>query len=429
MNSPDSPAPEPLASSTLASSTSEPRPTSSFAPVPAETVSPVPTRSTWNELIAPEPARAVAATNPLLAMLLGAVLSCALLGTGILIGRGGIAKTGATGTSGGVNEASGNAIISAVKEVGPSVMNVDTDFGKADTKDFLPTPGEQPREGKGAGTGFIIDSKRGLMLTNAHVVAGAKDIQVTTSSGRKIKGRVLGYDRQSDVAVVTVADKTLPQAKLAGFQSAKTLDIGQWTIAIGNPFKQENTVTVGVLSAVGREIPVPGDENGKPFKLKDMMQTDTAINPGNSGGPLCNVRGEVIGINTAILGIGQGLGYTIPINKAKNIADQLIKKGRVDHPFIGAATVDVSASLKKDYGLPDTNGALVRGVEPESPAAKAGVEVGDVIRKIDGKTVKNDAAMRELIESKKIGAGITVEVLRNNAVKKSFKMKVAQRPD
>ncbi len=384
------------------------------------------------EPIAPEPAGSSRATSLVVAMLTGAVLCCVMLGGGILLGRASVGSSGGDGMGGGVfagvNDNSGTAITNAVKRIGPAVMNVDTTFGAGGDENFLPNPGEEgPRAGKG--TGFIIDSKRGLMLTNAHVVAGAQRIQVTTNAGDHIAGRVIGFDRRTDIAVVEVSNKKLPETKLAKFTDAKKLDIGQWTIAIGNPYGQENTVTVGVLSAVGRTLPVPANERGEAFSLTDMMQTDTAINPGNSGGPLCNLRGEVIGINTAIIPFGQGLGFTIPIYKAKAVADQIIAKGKVDHPFIGVMVKPVTDAIKTDYGLPDKSGALVQGVEPNSPAAKSGLQPGDVIRKIDGSTMKSNETVVSEIGKKKVGDVVKIEVLRNNAVKKTITLKVGDRPN
>jgi serine protease Do len=364
-------------------------------------------------------------------MLVGAVLSCGLVGVGVLIGRSGGGGP-VPGTS-GANSGSGNAIVAAVAAVGPAVMNVDTTFGQNKSKsDFLPAPGEAPaQEGPraGKGTGFVIDSKRGLMLTNAHVVAGAKKIQVTTREGKEYTGRVMGFDRQTDIAVVVLDNKNLPQAKLATFKNASELPIGDWTIAIGNPFGQANTVTVGVLSAVGRTLPVPESVRGEAFALTDMMQTDTAINPGNSGGPLCNLNGEVIGINTAIIPFGQGLGFTIPISKAKGIADEIIKNGKVLHPYVGVMVRPIDDEIKSSYGLPDKDGGLVTRIQPDSPAEKSGLESGDVIRKIDGKTMKSRDDVIKTLGSKKVGDNLKVEILRNSSVKKTLNMKVGDRPD
>ena len=394
--------------------------------------------ATRPDVIVPEPARAAAATNPLLAMLVGALLSCALIGGGIAIGRqtaGGASVLPTAGAGTALNPEAG-PIVNAVKTIGPAVMNVDTTFGapaKKKNETFLPAPGSEnsgpPEGGQGKGTGFIIDSKRGLMLTNAHVVAGAKKVQVTTPDGRKISGRVRGFDRQSDIAVVIVDDKSLPQAKLAAFKNPKELDIGQWTIAIGNPFGQENTVTVGVLSAVGRTLPVPPEAGrGEAFDLTDMMQTDTPINPGNSGGPLCNARGEVIGINTAIIPFGQGLGFTIPISKAMKKAEEIIVNGKVLHPWIGVLIKPINDGLRADLGLPDKKGGLVQGVEPNSPAAKAGLQAGDVVRQLNGKAMKDDKEIVETIQKAKVGDSVQIEVLRNGTAKKSLNLKVGDRP-
>ena len=385
------------------------------------------------EVLAPEPARPNAATQPLMAMLIGALLSCALIGGGIAIGR----KTAGVVATSDPNPAR-DPFVSAIKAVSPTVMNVDTTFGappkSKKSKEFLETPGgggeETPPEGaQGKGTGFIFDSKRGLMLTNAHVVAGAKKVQVTTPDGRKINGHVRGYDRASDIAVVIVDDKTLPQAKLAAFASPKDLDIGQRTFAIGNPFGQENTVTVGVLSAVGRTLPVPPSAGeDAPPEMKDMMQTDTPINPGNSGGPLCNASGEVIGINTAIIPFGQGLGFTIPITRAKTIADQIIKDGKVLHPWIGVDFKGINKQLAADTGLPDTQGGFVYNVRPDSPASKSDIQERDVIRKVNGVTVKDDKAVTDEIKKATVGDTLKMEVLRNGTEKKTIEIKVGDKP-
>ena len=366
--------------------------------------------------------------SPVFALLMGGVLACLLVTIGYFLGakNGG----GALPTNDG-----GSAIERAVQLVGPAVMNVDTELGKAGNDQFLPAPGtpEGPRMGKG--TGVVFDSKRGLMLTNAHVVsdpetgASAKKITVTTRDGKKYQGKVRGKDRQSDIAVVELTNKSLPEAKLADFKNAKELLIGQWVIAIGNPFGQANTVTVGVLSAVGREIPVPAGRNGQPFKLTDLIQTDTAINPGNSGGPLCNLKGEVVAINTAIIPYGTGLGFCIPIYKAKAVAEQLIKSGKVRRTFIGVMMKPINAALQKDFGMPDKNGAFIQSVAPNSPAAKAKLQIADVIRAIDGQKMKDDKAVSSFLEKKKIGDSLKIEILRNNSLKKTVTLKIAERPE
>ncbi len=395
-----------------------------LAPLPQPQVTPPGTPSP-----APTPHRAP--LSPVYALLLGGVLACVLVLTGYFLGA---SKTGGLNLM-SANSGDGNAIERAVQLVGPAVMNVDTELGKAGNSEFLPPPGmgDEPRKGKG--TGVVFDSKRGLMLTNAHVVtdpnsgASAKKITVTTRDGKTYSGRVLGKDRESDIAVVELENKSLPAARLADYKDAKELHIGQWMIAIGNPFGQANTVTVGVLSAVGRELPVPGGQNKRAFVLKDLLQTDTAINPGNSGGPLCNLKGEVVAINTAIIPYGTGLGFCIPIYKAKAVADELIKNGKIRKPFIGVLMKPIDKALQTDFGMPDQNGAFVQSVIPNSPAAKAGLKLADVIRKIDDQTMKDDKAVADYLAKKKIGDSVKIEILRNNSVQKTVQLKIAENPN
>ena len=400
---------------------------SSETPKPLETARPV-------EAARPQ------ALHPLTAMLIGGALSCVLVGMGFVMGaRRNVAvgapdpiqQIGGTNSSGGVTPSSGNAIVAAVKRVGPAVMNVDSKFGKGGSMEFLPAPGQSdgPREGKG--TGVVIDSKRGLMLTNAHVVYGATAIEVTTPENQKYSGRLVGSDRLSDIALVELDNKKLPQATLATLKNARDLQIGEWVIAIGNPFAQENTVTVGVISAVGRTIgptPLPGGKGGQTMMLTDMVQTDAAINPGNSGGPLCNINGEVIGINTAIYGIGTGLGFTIPINKAKAVADTLLRNGG-KVPFIGVDMVSITPEMQKDLSLKDARGVLVRRVLPGSPAAQAGIVAGDVIRKVAGQQIKDSESVQDIVRAKNIGETATIEIIRNGKDPKTLKMKIAARPN
>ena len=375
-----------------------------------------------------EPVNPGRATNPLIAMLGGALLSALLLGAGIAIGRssaGGSAFPKA-GPSGGEDP-----VVKVAREVGPAVMNVDTTFGKKGKGAFLPRSGQEDNaeERKGKGTGFVFDSAKGYMLTNAHVAAGAKELQVTTRDGRKITGKVLGYDRRSDIAVVQLADRHLPQVKLATFTDPKKLSIGEGTVAIGNPFGQENTVTAGVLSATGRTLPVgEGEADGQAFELTDMLQTDTAINPGNSGGPLINLDGEVIGINTAINPNAQGQGFSIPINKAKKVADDIIAHGKVIRPYIGVNTLPINDAIKQDLGLPDKKGVLLRSTAPDSPADKAGIRGGDVIRSIDGQPINANEDVTKALGKHKVGDKVKVEYMRGS-VKTTVDVKIENLPE
>ncbi|MDF2440564.1 MAG: hypothetical protein JWN98_1548, partial [Abditibacteriota bacterium] len=247
---------------------------------------------------------------------------------------------------------------------------------------------------------------------------------------KKYTGRLIGSDRMNDIALVELSNKNLPEAKLASLANAEDLKIGEWAIAIGNPFAQANTVTVGVVSAVGRRVgpaPMPGGQPGQMLELTDMIQTDAAINPGNSGGPLCNIKGEVIGINTAILPMGQGLGFTIPINKAKSVADSLLKNGgRV--PYIGIRMLSITDEIKAEFGLKDKLGVFVQATEPKSPAAAAKLEPGDVIRALDGQTIRSADQIQQIVRNKKVGDVVKIEVLRNNTVKRTLTMKIGNRP-
>ncbi len=370
----------------------------------------------------------VVTLSPVLSMLVGGVLACVLVALGMTLG----ARRGPDGGAGfvgaGVSTQSGDAIVEAARQVGPAIVNVDATFGARIDSNTLPTPGMENQPLKGKGTGVIFDSKRGLMLTNAHVVTDSRTIEITTRDGKKYSGRVWGSERKSDIAVVELSNKTLPQAKLADLDNRK-LNVGEWAIAIGNPFGKENTTTVGVVSAVGREISGPS-RDGKTITLKDMIQTDAAINPGNSGGALCNTRGEVIGINTAIFGIGTGLGFAIPINKAKRIADRLIAQGRAPRPrFIGIELVDVDAELQQSYGLPDRSGGLITSVTPKSPAARAGLEQGDVVRSVDGQPVKAAEDVPRLVGKKKVGNTVKIEILRNSTTKRTLTLRVEDKPN
>ena len=229
----------------------------------------------------------------------------------------------------------------------------------------------------GIGSGFIL-SKEGQIITNSHVVSGADRVQVTLKDGRTFDGKVMGTDPVTDVAVIKINAENLPTIPLGDSDGLQT---GEWAIAIGNPLGLDNTVTEGIISATGRS----SGQVGVPDKRVDFIQTDAAINPGNSGGPLLNARGEVIGVNTAIIQGAQGLGFAIPINTVKNIADQIIAKGSVDHPYLGIQMVTLSDSVRGELDkagegdrIQVDTGVLVIDVQPNSPADDAGLRPGDV---------------------------------------------------
>lgn len=264
---------------------------------------------------------------------------------------------------------------------------------------------------QGTGSGFII-SQDGIVLTNAHVVEGADRVTVTLKDGRFFEGRVLGADPVTDIAVVKIDAQDLPVVPLG--DSDKVI-IGEWVIAIGNPLGLDNTVTTGIVSATGRS----SAEIGVGDKRLDFIQTDAAINPGNSGGPLLNARGEVIGINTAIIQNAQGLGFAIPINRAKQIADILIAQGKVEHPYIGIQMVTLTPQVKeqlkqnKKVNLDSQEGVLIVRVVPNSPAALAGLQPGDILFRIDQQDVTTSSQVQKIVESRKAGDTLTLHLLRD----------------
>src|SRR5215510_4955887 len=245
----------------------------------------------------------------------------------------------------------------------------------------------------GLGSGVIFD-KRGLILTNFHVIKGADEITVKMADKREYTGQVVGTDPKTDIAVVRFQpDRELTIATLG---NSDALRVGEWAIAIGNPFGLDQTVTVGVISATGRsDVGVATYEN--------FIQTDASINPGNSGGPLLNLKGDVIGINTAIVAAGQGIGFAIPINMVKRVVDQLVEKGKVVRGWLGVALQPLSPELAQTYGLNDTAGALVASTMPGSPAAGAGLAPNDVVVTFDGTPVDDYHHLQRLSAEAEVG--------------------------
>jgi Do/DeqQ family serine protease len=318
-----------------------------------------------------------------------------------------------------------NFIAAAVERTGPSVVRINASrtvtsrvpdvFNDPFFREFFGfDPSTQPRTRveRGTGSGFIIDAS-GLILTNAHVVAGADRVTVLLKDGRTFNGRVLGADPVTDVAVIKIEAQGLPTVRLGNSDSLRP---GEWAIAIGNPLGLDNTVTAGIISATGRT----SAQVGVPDKRVGFIQTDAAINPGNSGGPLLNQRGEVIGMNTAIIGGAQGLGFAIPINTARQIANQLIASGKVDHPFLGiqmaTLTPDLVQELNRSPGsrirLQDEPGVLIIQVAPNSPAARSGLRPGDVIKKIDGKVITESSQVQRAVEASSVGGRLQMELRR-----------------
>ncbi len=261
---------------------------------------------------------------------------------------------------------------------------------------------------RGVGSGFIV-SADGVILTNAHVVDDADEVSVKLTDKREFTAKVLGVDKTTDIAVLKIQASGLPYVKVG---DPKTTKVGEWVVAIGQPFGFENTVTSGIVSAKSRSL--PGDSY-VPF-----IQTDAAVNPGNSGGPLFNLKGEVIGVNSQIFsrsGGFQGLAFAVPIDVAMQVKDEIQKSGKVSHGRLGVAVQEVNQALAQNFGMKSPAGALVASVEKGSPGAKAGLEPGDVIVKLDSKEISRSSDLPPMISSLKPGTKVTLEVWRNGASK------------
>ncbi|WP_256973428.1 HhoA/HhoB/HtrA family serine endopeptidase [Nostoc sp. T09] len=322
-----------------------------------------------------------------------------------------------------------NFVVRVVQKVGPAVVRIDSSrtvssqtpeefedpFFRRFFGDTVP-PQPRQRVERGSGSGFIINSS-GQILTNSHVVDGADTVTVTLKDGRTFNGKVLGEDPVTDVAVIKIDANNLPTLSVG---NSDALQPGEAVIAIGNPLGLNNTVTSGIISATGRS----SSDIGASDKRVDYIQTDAAINPGNSGGPLLNVRGQVIGMNTAIIRGAQGLGFAIPVNTAQKIAQELIANGKVDHPYLGIQMVTLTPEIKERINnelgdrinLTTDKGVLLVNVVPRSPASIAGLKSGDVIRSINNQSVNKIEEVQRLVENSKIGNPLQMQVERNGQI-------------
>jgi serine protease Do len=342
-----------------------------------------------------------------------------------------------------------NNFVRVAREIGPAVISISTErtqkfgghsymrfFGEDNFdhffdqffRDFFGEIPEREYKQKGLGSGFIIDEE-GYILTNQHVIQNADKITVTLPDGRRFNAELKGSDVRSDLAVIKIKAHNLPVLKLGDSDKVK---IGQWAIAIGNPYgfavgSAKPTVTVGIVSALDRSLP----QSYQRRNYSDLIQTDAAINPGNSGGPLVNLKGEVIGINVAIFtpsGGNVGIGFAIPINNAKDILARLIAGKKVLYGWLGISVQDLDEELAAYFGIPDQQGALVVKVLKDSPAEKSGFKEGDVIRKFDGKPIKDVRGLLRHVGKAEVGRIVDAQIIREKK-RLILKVKVGQRPE
>lgn len=334
----------------------------------------------------------------------------------------------------------GSSVFADVAEkVGPAVVFIRTERavaaqrGEGETfeffREFFPQQENDPHSGRrmpGGGSGFVFDNE-GRILTNYHVIKDADEITVVTEKGgeeTEYDARVVGFDRLSDIAIIQVDKKNaLPQVALG---DSDAMRVGDWVMAIGTPFGQlQGSVTVGIVSAKGRnDLAIMGGE----ATFQNYIQTDASINFGNSGGPLVNMKGEAIGINTAINPSGQGIGFAIPINMAKQIMGELIAKGKVRYGYLGIRLQELDKTLAQGMGLPVEHGILVEEVYPDTPASKAGIEQRDVIVKYGDESVREDSKFRLMVGSTPVGKTVPVVVVRDGKEKR-VSVTLAERPE
>lgn len=327
---------------------------------------------------------------------------------------------------------------SVAEEVIPVIVSIssekvvkvkDSPFSREPFKDFfgddffgrffrIPTPQGEIRQ-RGLGSGVIV-SHDGYILTNSHLVSGAEKIWVTLSDERKFEAKIVGTDAKSDVGVIRIEAHNLPVAKLGDSDKVK---VGEWVLAIGNPFRLAHTVTAGIISAKGRSSVGLAE-------YEDFIQTDAAINPGNSGGALTNLKGEVIGINTAIAtrsGGYQGVGFAIPVNMAKEVMDQLISTGKVIRGWLGVIIQDVDSDMAEALGLERAEGVLIGDVKKDSPAEEGGIKREDVIIRFDNQKVDGAVGLKHMVAGRKPGTEVKVEVLRDRR-KKDLLIELGEMP-
>lgn len=322
-------------------------------------------------------------------------------------------------------------IAQAAERVGPAVVRVETPAAGGGDSAGDSGPASPPRFRQGTGSGFIIDAN-GTIVTNTHVVGSSQQVRITLKDGRSVMGRVQGTDPLTDIAVVQLDPMDVAEDPLATVTlgNSDQIKAGDWAIAIGNPLGLDSSITAGIISAIGRS----SGEVGAPDRRVSFIQTDAAINPGNSGGPLLDAYGRVIGVNTAIIQGANSVGFSIPINQAMQIVEQLIENGKAQHPYIGVRMITLSPDRQQEINNSDSGfsisidrGVLVAEVMPGSPAAGAGLQSGDVITRIDDQVILNSEQVQMLVEA--VGVGQPVQVsIRRNQEDLTFEIETAQLP-
>ena len=304
-----------------------------------------------------------------------------------------------------VSAESQSAVVKAVKTVGPAVVNIDTvSRPKRTMFDMFPGFFGEPQPQQGQGSGWVYDGQNGYVVTNEHVIHEADQITVTLADKKQYEAKLIGRDRMSDIAVVKIDAKGLPSAKLS---TAGEPVIGSWAIAIGNPFGFQSTVTVGVISATARRLKAP---DGR--EMEGLIQTDAAINPGNSGGPLCDINGNLVGMNTAIIPYGQGLGFAISAETIARVVPELIKNGRIVRPWIGFVYADATPRLARALQVQFTEGVIMQ-VYRGYAAADAGLQNGDIIVEAAGKPIKTSEELEAVTKKLKVGDRLPLIVVRD----------------
>jgi serine protease Do len=330
--------------------------------------------------------------------------------------------------------------VAVAEEVLPAVVSVDTKrtisgrgqdpmremfrefFGERMFREYYGDE-DQPQEYEipSSGSGFIFDD-RGYVMTNNHVVSEADKIEITLSDGRVFDGEIVGLDPATDIAVVKIEGRDLPTARVG---DSDKIRVGDWAIAIGNPLELKGTVTVGVISAVGR---VDLNIRGRAPLYQDFIQTDASINFGNSGGPLVNIDGEVVGVNSAISPAANGIGFAIPINLARSVADALVEDGKVVRGYLGIVPQEITRALAEAKNLDGTEGVIIASVESGTPADEAGLEPGDVILRFAGAKIADVAQFRMAVASVRPGEDVDVTILRDGK-RRELTARLAERPD